>query len=248
MGQWHDRVGWAGPPGRALRAGPHHAAVATRRSTRSTSLCAVSTMHRSWSSKTRSRSAIDWPATRRGGARSGLYPARAGPLLGHHQAGLQGRSCYYDAYVMIDIYSQHIVGAHVHAHKSATLAEKMKGLRHPRDPRVVHADCGTSMTSKSVATLLPDLGRWRALPLLAVLNCESRTHSGSRSSALSLPAARFLGLDVKKQLTHVRTVARHLPYPRPFPGPTPITSPVSKPGCGMSTCSAQGGSFHGDGY
>jgi len=60
---------------------------------------------------------------------------------------------------MIDIYSRYIVGAHVHAHESAVLAAEMMteifaihGI-----PRVVHADRGTSMTSKTVAALLSDL-------------------------------------------------------------------------------------------
>jgi putative transposase len=60
---------------------------------------------------------------------------------------------------MIDIYSRYIVGARVHAHESAVLAVEMMteifaihGI-----PRVVHADRGTSMTSKTVAVLLADL-------------------------------------------------------------------------------------------
>jgi len=70
------------------------------------------------------------------------------------------RGVYYDAYVMIDIYSRYIVGAHVHAHEAGVLAEEMMkeifGIH--GIPTVVHADRGTSMTSKSVATLLADLG------------------------------------------------------------------------------------------
>lgn len=74
------------------------------------------------------------------------------------------KGCYYDAYVMIDIYSRYIVGAHVHAHESGPLAEEMikevfgvHGI-----PNVVHADRGTSMTSKTVATLLADLNVTRS--------------------------------------------------------------------------------------
>jgi len=69
------------------------------------------------------------------------------------------KGTYFDAYVMIDIYSRYIVGAHVHAHESAVLAVEMMteifaihGI-----PKVVHADRGTSMTSKTVAVLLSDL-------------------------------------------------------------------------------------------
>jgi len=74
------------------------------------------------------------------------------------------RGTYYDAYVMIDIYSRYIVGAHVHAHESGLLAEEMMkqifGIH--GIPTVVHADRGTSMTSKTVATLLADLGVTRS--------------------------------------------------------------------------------------
>ena len=60
---------------------------------------------------------------------------------------------------MIDIYSRYIVGAHVHASESGELAVQMMretfGIH--GTPQVVHADRGTSMTSKTVAALLSDL-------------------------------------------------------------------------------------------
>ena len=69
------------------------------------------------------------------------------------------KGTYFDAYVMIDIYSRYLVGVHVHAHESGVLAKEMMeqifavhGV-----PQVVHADRGTSMTSKTVAALLADL-------------------------------------------------------------------------------------------
>ncbi|WP_344572549.1 DDE-type integrase/transposase/recombinase, partial [Winogradskya humida] len=69
------------------------------------------------------------------------------------------KGVYYDAYVMIDIYSRFIVGARVHARESGPLAKSM--MREVFDthgvPHVVHADRGTSMTSNSVAELLEDL-------------------------------------------------------------------------------------------
>jgi len=74
------------------------------------------------------------------------------------------KGVYYDAYVMIDIYSRYIVGAHVHTHETGVLAEELMteifgvhGI-----PAVVHADRGTSMTSKTVAALLADLGVTRS--------------------------------------------------------------------------------------
>lgn len=69
------------------------------------------------------------------------------------------KGTYYDAYVMIDIYSRYIVGVHVHAHESGVLAREMmqEVFNIHGIPHVVHADRGTSMTSKTVATLLADL-------------------------------------------------------------------------------------------
>ena len=73
----------------------------------------------------------------------------AGPIKGK----------YFDCYVMIDIFSRYIVGAVVHASESAVLASEMMrrtfGIH--GTPQVVHADRGTSMTSKTVAVLLSDL-------------------------------------------------------------------------------------------
>jgi transposase InsO family protein len=74
------------------------------------------------------------------------------------------KGCYYDAYVMIDIYSRYIVGVRVYAREDGGLAKDMMrevfgvhGI-----PHVVHADRGTSMTSKSVADLLEDLAVTRS--------------------------------------------------------------------------------------
>jgi len=69
------------------------------------------------------------------------------------------KGTYFDCYVMIDIYSRYIVGAHVHASESGELAvEMMKEIFGIHGtPHVVHADRGTSMTSKTVAAMLSDL-------------------------------------------------------------------------------------------
>ncbi|MGV0699227.1 IS3 family transposase, partial [Mycolicibacter sinensis] len=74
------------------------------------------------------------------------------------------KGVYYDAYVMIDIYSRYIVGVHVHARECGVLAKELMeqifgtyGI-----PHVVHADRGTSMTSNTVACLLTDLGVTRS--------------------------------------------------------------------------------------
>lgn len=66
---------------------------------------------------------------------------------------------YFDCYLMVDIHSRFIAGAHVHATESGVLAvEMMKEIFGVHGiPEVVHADRGTSMTSKTVAALLSDL-------------------------------------------------------------------------------------------
>jgi transposase InsO family protein len=128
-------------------------------------LCSVSTMYRILAANAQVKD-------RRRLAR---HPARARPELIATGPGqvftwditkLPGpaRGVYYDAYVMIDIYSRYIVGAHVHVTETAVLAEEMMrevftihGI-----PHVVHADRGTSMTSKTVAALLADLGVTRS--------------------------------------------------------------------------------------
>jgi putative transposase len=65
---------------------------------------------------------------------------------------------------MIDIYSRYIVGACVHVTETAVLAEDMmrRTFTIHCTPHVVHADRGTSLTSKTVAALLTDLNVTRS--------------------------------------------------------------------------------------
>jgi len=128
-------------------------------------LCSVSTMYRILAANAQVKD-------RRRLAR---HPARARPELIATGPGqvftwditkLPGpaKGVYYDAYVMIDIYSRYIVGAHVHVTETAVLAEEMmrEVFTIHGTPQVVHADRGTSMTSKTVAALLTDLGVTRS--------------------------------------------------------------------------------------
>jgi hypothetical protein len=107
--------------------------------------------------------------------RQARHPARTRPELVATGPGqvlcwditkLKGpvKGCYYDAYVMIDIYSRYIAGVRVHAREDGVLAKEMMrevfgvhGI-----PHVVHADRGTAMTSKTVADLLEDLSVTRS--------------------------------------------------------------------------------------
>jgi len=70
---------------------------------------------------------------------------------------------YYHLYVILDIYSRYAVGWMVATRESAVLAEKLiaatcakQGIA--RGQLAIHADRGSSMTSKPVALLLADLG------------------------------------------------------------------------------------------
>ncbi len=98
------------------------------------------------------------------------HPARKVPELVAYQPGevfswditkLAGpaKGTYFDAYVMIDIYSRFIIGCEVHARESGLLATAfMKSVfAQHQVPLVVHADRGTSMTSKPVEALHSDL-------------------------------------------------------------------------------------------
>ncbi len=70
---------------------------------------------------------------------------------------------YYYLYVILDVFSRYVVGWMVAHRESAVLAEKLisetlakQGIT--RDQLTIHADRGSSMTSKPVAFLLADLG------------------------------------------------------------------------------------------
>ena len=79
---------------------------------------------------------------------------------------------YYYLYVILDIYSRYVAGWMVATRESAVLAEKLiaaaaakQGIG--RGQLTLHADRGSSMTSKPVAFLLADLG---------VIQSHSRPH------------------------------------------------------------------------
>jgi putative transposase len=82
------------------------------------------------------------------------------------------KGTYYDAYVMIDIYSRYIVGVHVHNTELGVLAKELMEqiFKTHGVPLVVHSDRGTAMTSKTVAALLTDLEVTRSLSRPRVSN------------------------------------------------------------------------------
>jgi putative transposase len=106
--------------------------------------------------------------------RQATHPATVKPELAAHQPNsvwswditkLHGPAkwTYYYLYVILDIFSRYLVGWMVATRESAELAEVLirqtcakQGIG--RDQLTVHADRGSSMTSKPVAFLLADLG------------------------------------------------------------------------------------------
>lgn len=123
-------------------------------------LCSESTMYRILRATGESRE-------RR---RQAIHPSKVKPELVAHQPGevyswditkLRGplRGVWYDLYVMIDIFSRYVVGWAVEETETAELATEFIDdvIRVHGKPKAVHADRGTSMTSKSVAQLLIDL-------------------------------------------------------------------------------------------
>jgi putative transposase len=75
------------------------------------------------------------------------------------------KGVWYHAYVIIDILSRYVVGYTVELAESAERAEELIRETIERNgivPETVHADRGTSMTSKKVSQLLIDLGVTRS--------------------------------------------------------------------------------------
>ena len=76
------------------------------------------------------------------------------------------RGTYFDLYVMLDIFSRKAICWEAHYGESGDLAKAF--MQHAiaanggARPRYIHADNGTSMTSKNVATLLTDLNITRS--------------------------------------------------------------------------------------
>ena len=125
-------------------------------------LCSISTMYRLL------RAAGETCERRR----QATHPARVVPELvarGPNEVfswditKLKGpvKGVYYDLFVMLDIYSRYAVHWMVAPTESAALAEQFIAAAIRTNggqvPHTVHADRGTSMTSKPVASLLADL-------------------------------------------------------------------------------------------
>ncbi len=95
-----------------------------------------------------------------------LVATRPGQVWSWDITKLKGpqRGMYYDLYVILDIFSRYVVGWTVAAREDSTIATEL--MQHAMGvhgvPEVIHADRGTSMTSKPVAQLMVDLGVTRS--------------------------------------------------------------------------------------
>lgn len=91
-----------------------------------------------------------------------LVATRPGQVWSWDITKLKGpaRGLYYDLYVVLDIFSRFVVAWTIAACEDSEIAKNM--LEHAMGthgiPEAIHADRGTSMTSKPVAQLMVDLG------------------------------------------------------------------------------------------
>ena len=128
--------------------------------------------------------------------RQSLHPARKVPELvatGPSQVftwditKLPGptKGIWYHAYVIIDIFSRYIVGHTVELAETAERAQELIRETIERNgivPETVHADRGTSMTSKKVSQLLINLGVTRSHPRSKVSNDNPYSESQFRTT------------------------------------------------------------------
>lgn len=126
-----------------------------------TYLCSMSTMHRVLRANHAAgerRSQATHPTR----ARPELLATGPGQVWSWDITKLRGpaRGLYYDLYVVLDIFSRFVVAWTIAACEDSEIAKAL--LEHAMGvhgvPDAVHADRGTSMTSKPVAQLLVDLG------------------------------------------------------------------------------------------
>jgi len=124
-------------------------------------LASMSTMHRLLRLTGQAGDRRD-QATHPTRVRPELMATRPGQVWSWDITKLRGpeRGVYYDLYVILDIYSRYVVGWTVAAREDADIAKALiaSAARVHGAPDSLHADRGTSMTSKPVAQLLVDLG------------------------------------------------------------------------------------------
>jgi putative transposase len=136
-------------------------------------LCSMSTMHRilrAHGCAGERRAQATHPAR----VKPELMAAKPGQVWSWDITKLRGpdRGVYYDLYVVLDIFSRFVVAWTIAACEDSEIAKNMleEAMGVHGIPEAVHADRGTSMTSKPVAQLLVDLG---------VARSHSRPHTSN---------------------------------------------------------------------
>ena len=101
---------------------------------------------------------------------------------------------YYHLYVMIDIFSRCAVHSEVHATELGELAKDFMSeavrLNGGTAPQAIHADRGTSMTSKPVSALLSDLAILKSHSRPKVSNDNPYSEDTARRSSRRRNTAR----------------------------------------------------------
>ena len=239
-----------------------------------TYLCSQSTMYR----------LLREAGENRDRRRQRSHPAKTKPHLVAHRplqvwswdiTKLPGpaRGVYYDCYVIIDIFSRYIVGWTIADREDSEIAKALIAdalARHGIGPDqlTLHADRGTSMTSKTVAQLLEDLGvtRTHSRPHVSDDNPTSKPTSrpsstarpGPVTSTPSLTPGRGANSSSTTTTTSTATAlsactprpaSTTAPPPRSAPNgpspstpPTPPTRPDSRPGRHHRNCPPSPGS------
>jgi putative transposase len=133
-----------------------------------TYLCSISTMYRILHANHEVRDRRN-PATHPANVKPELVATAANQVWSWDITKIAGpqKWTWFHLYVIIDVFSRYIVGWHVATRETANIAEAMIATaiqqQHvPTGQLTLHADRGTSMTSKPVAFLLADLGVTRS--------------------------------------------------------------------------------------
>ena len=148
---------------------------------------------------------------------------------------------YYYLYVILDIYSRYVVGWMVATRESAALAEVLirqtcakQGIG--ADQLTIHADRGSSMTSKPVAFLLADLGvtQSHTRPHVSDDNPYSEAQFKTLKYRPDFPD-RFASIEAARAVLPARsspgtTTNTTTPGWACTPPPTSTTAPPSRPG------------------
>src|ERR1019366_3242911 len=121
-------------------------------------------------------------------ARASGHRAQSSLDMGYHEAVGSGQWTYFHLYVILDIFSRNVVGWMVAGRETAELAKRLIAATCEKQAiaagtLTIHADRGTSMTSKPVALMLADLGvtKTHSRPPMS----QTTTHTRRASSRLS---------------------------------------------------------------